>query len=343
MTEPELDLIRRNGSLLREIVSQQVTLKKVGRELKGCCPFHADPDPSFTVYDDGHFYCYGCGAHGNSIDYVMKRDGIGFPQAVKLLQPEVGLTPAQPKKPNGSGVNGVGHAEMWEPIVPPPGDAPPPTEDQLRCDLPNPYTYRDAAGRPLCYVRRFEAKPGKSKLFWPLTFGLLDGKCGWHAKAPATPRPLYGLDRLSQAEPDATVLLCEGEKAADAAQRLFPDFVAMTWMGGANADGGADLSPIEGLSVILWPDADKVGREVMARIAKRLPHATITLNTDGLSDGFDAADLEQEGCADADAWLDARLHEPESPPPEPAPDQEENLPGTEPEPAAKPPELFGVS
>ena len=51
-------------------------------------------------------------------------------------------------------------------------------------------------------------------------------------------------------------VLVEGEKAADAAQRLFPDYVAMSWMGGSNADADADLSPLVSRDVILWPDAD---------------------------------------------------------------------------------------
>ena len=104
-------------------------------------------------------------------------------------------------------------------------------------------------------------------------------------------------------------VLVEGEKAADAAQRLFPDYVAMSWMGGANADADADLSPLVSRDVILWPDADQPGYAVMARIAKRLPLARRTVDTADLPDGFDAWDLEHEGCDDPDMWLEARLRE----------------------------------
>ena len=163
------------------------------------------------------------------------------------------------------------------------------------------HEYRDADDRVLCYVRRVEAKNDKAKQFYPLTFGVLDGKTGWHTKAPDKPKPLYGLNRLAQA-PDATVLLCEGEKSADAAQRLFPHYVAMSWMGGVNGDGGADLALLDGRNVILWPDADEVGGKAVARLMKRLPDAH-WVDTAGLPDGYDAADLESDGCADPDAWL----------------------------------------
>jgi hypothetical protein len=85
----------------------------------------------------------------------------------------------------------------------------------------------------------------------------------------------------------------------------------MSWMGGASANGGADLSPLRGRNVILWPDADQPGRDVMARIAKRLSGAR-TLDTDGLPDGFDAADLEALPDDPAE-WLTARLRETEKP------------------------------
>jgi hypothetical protein len=296
MTDAELDQCRHDAALLRSIVSRQVQLKRVGRELKGCCPFHPDNTPSFVVYDDGRFHCFGCGADGTAFDYVMRRDRVEFPRAVEIVAAERGFPP----KPKSNGPGGP----LWQPVMPVPGDVPPPTDRQLACDAL--HEYFDAEDRLLHYVRRIEAKDGKRKQFYPLTYGVLDGKRGWHDKAPDAPKPLYRLNALSHAAPDAPVLVCEGETAANAAQRLFADHVAMTWSGGANADGGADFSPLHDRDVILWPDADDAGRTVMARIAKRLRRARI-LDTTGLSDGFDAADLEQQGCDNPEAWLQARL------------------------------------
>jgi CHC2 zinc finger/Domain of unknown function (DUF6371) len=281
MTDAELDQCRHDGALLRSIVADQVKLKREGREWRGLCPFHNETTPSFTVYDDGHFYCYGCGAHGTSFDYVMKRDGVEFPEAAKRIAAEIGAAPSRAKPEHPANGNGTHTGAIWQPIVPPPADASPPIADQLRCDRL--HEYRDANDRVLCYVRRVEAKNGKAKQFYPLTFGVLDGKTGWHTKAPNKPKPLYGLNRL-HAAPDAVILLCEGEKSADAAQRLFPDMVAMSWMGGVNGDGGADLAPLAGRNVILWPDADEVGGKAVARLMKRLPDAHL-VDTAGLPDG----------------------------------------------------------
>jgi len=142
-----------------------------------------------------------------------------------------------------------------------------------------------------------------------LTYGALDGRTGWHDRAPDTPRPLYGLEKLA-ARPDAPVMIHEGEKAADAAQWLFPDRVCVSWMGGKGADGHADWTPLIGRQTdkIVWPDNDAGGIEAGARIAARLPGARL-LGVDDLGPGDDAADIQPD---DPEAWLRDRL------PPEPA-------------------------
>lgn len=91
----------------------------------------------------------------------------------------------------------------------------------------------------------------------------------WRWKAPPEPRPLYRLDAL-RTRSDAPILIVEGEKTADAAQLLFPSAVAITWPSGCKAIAKADWSPIAGRRCVLWPDADAVGREAMAKLAPRL-------------------------------------------------------------------------
>jgi hypothetical protein len=241
--------------------------------------------------------------HGTVFDFVMLRDHVEFPRSVEIVAAACGIDPSKTK---ATKVNGRRGGDIWTPTLPLPWDQP--SEQQLLCDVLHEYCAAD--DQVICYVRRHEAKAGKRKLFVPLTYGELNGKHGWHDRAPNPPRPLYGLNRLSHGPPDAIVLLCEGEKAADAAQRLFPGMIAMTWMGGASADSTADLVPLLNRVVILWPDADQPGRHVMARIAQRLTQACIA-DTTGLADGYDAADLEHDGCDDPEAWLKARLPEPE--------------------------------
>lgn len=69
-----------------QLVSQTVALKKRGRSFVGLCPFHTEKTGSFHVHpDQGYFYCFGCKASGNAIDFVMKRDRLEFIDAMKQL------------------------------------------------------------------------------------------------------------------------------------------------------------------------------------------------------------------------------------------------------------------
>ena len=58
-------------------IGRKTRLAKSGRNWKGCCPFHGEKTPSFYVYDD-HFHCFGCGAHGDAITFVMRAEGASF-------------------------------------------------------------------------------------------------------------------------------------------------------------------------------------------------------------------------------------------------------------------------
>ena len=86
-----LDEIRIRVSL-PEVIGRKVRLVKKGREYSGLCPFHNEKSPSFTVNDEkGFFHCFGCGAHGDVIGYVMQSQNLGFLEAVEALAGEAGL------------------------------------------------------------------------------------------------------------------------------------------------------------------------------------------------------------------------------------------------------------
>ncbi|MFT5487302.1 MAG: DNA primase [Paracoccaceae bacterium] len=86
-----LDEIRARLSL-SDVVSRRVKLIQRGREHTGLCPFHNEKSPSFTVSNDKNFYhCFGCGAHGDVIGYLMQAEGVSFPEAVERLAAEAGL------------------------------------------------------------------------------------------------------------------------------------------------------------------------------------------------------------------------------------------------------------
>lgn len=79
-----------------DVVGRYVPLKKGGANFMGLCPFHNEKSPSFTVSPTKQFYhCFGCGAHGTSISFLMEYSGLGFVDAVKDLAQNVGLTVPQ--------------------------------------------------------------------------------------------------------------------------------------------------------------------------------------------------------------------------------------------------------
>jgi DNA primase len=81
---------------LAEVIGRRVRLKKRGREHEGLCPFHNEKTPSFTVSEQkGFFHCFGCGAHGDVLGFVMRSEGLSFPEAVEKLAAEAGLSVPQ--------------------------------------------------------------------------------------------------------------------------------------------------------------------------------------------------------------------------------------------------------
>lgn len=77
---------------LSEVLAKRMTLTRAGREFKGCCPFHNEKTPSFYVNDaKGFFHCFGCGAHGDIIGFVMRFDRYSFPEAIDHLAQQAGM------------------------------------------------------------------------------------------------------------------------------------------------------------------------------------------------------------------------------------------------------------
>ncbi|GHB16862.1 DNA primase [Salinicola rhizosphaerae] len=84
------DLLARTDIV--DVVSERVQLKKSGRNHTGLCPFHQENSPSFTVSHDKQFYhCFGCGAHGNALRFLMEYDNLRFPEAVEQLASRAGM------------------------------------------------------------------------------------------------------------------------------------------------------------------------------------------------------------------------------------------------------------
>lgn len=89
----------RNRLTLSDVIGKRIKVTRAGREHKSCCPFHKENTPSFTINDDKQFYhCFGCGAHGDVVNFVMQHDNISFVDAVEQLASQAGLqVPKQSK------------------------------------------------------------------------------------------------------------------------------------------------------------------------------------------------------------------------------------------------------
>jgi len=84
------DLIARADII--EVVGKRVQLKKAGREFKACCPFHEEKTPSFTVSPNkGFYHCFGCGAHGTAIGFLMEFEHMSFVEAIETLAGIMGV------------------------------------------------------------------------------------------------------------------------------------------------------------------------------------------------------------------------------------------------------------
>jgi DNA primase len=85
----------RTRTPLAAVIGRRVRLARSGKQWKGCCPFHDEKTPSFYVYDD-NYHCFGCGAHGDAISFVMQSQGLTFIEAVNQLAAEAGLEVPKP-------------------------------------------------------------------------------------------------------------------------------------------------------------------------------------------------------------------------------------------------------
>ena len=211
--------------------------------------------------------------------------------------------------PNGSAASppALRVVSEWTVLQPVPEDAPvpPSTHPKLRAPSRH-WEYRDTAGWLLGIVCRFDPKVGDKEIR-SLVFAE-HKKFGrqWRWLGFPKPRPLYGLDRLA-ARLTAPVILCEGEKAADAAGQLLPDHVATTSAGGSKAAAVTDWAPLAGRKVTIWPDADEAGqayaRDVSEMLERLLPAPAVAIVNppEGIAEGWDAADAMAEGWAPSQA------------------------------------------
>jgi len=168
------------------------------------------------------------------------------------------------------------------PVCPPP-DVEPGEEAAVRLFGRAPdhfWRYATADGQTAFYAARWDQLSGE-KDCRPISWR---ESGGWQLKAWPDHRPLYRLDKIA-AQPQAPIVICEGEKAADAAARIFPHSIATTSSGGANAAAKSDWAPLAGRRVLIWPDNDEAGRKYAGEVAAIVAALDCDVST------IDAADL----------------------------------------------------
>lgn len=98
---------------ISDLIGSYVTLKRAGSNMNGLCPFHSERTPSFTVFPNTNsFYCFGCGAGGDAITFVMRAENLDYPSAIELLASRAGITIPQEK--GGAFDSGIGRKRIYE-------------------------------------------------------------------------------------------------------------------------------------------------------------------------------------------------------------------------------------
>lgn len=213
---------------------------------------------------NGSWFCNKCGGKthsggaGNGMDMLMRKNDWDFKRAASEVERHLGIAKSRPEPPV-AGAKAV-------------------------------YRYSD----DYVVIRREDAKTGKTfRQYW------FNGT-KWQAKLPdhykqANSKPLYNLGKIRATT--GAVLITEGEKACEAAAKLFPTYACTTWSGGCKSHGKTDFSPLKGRKVILWPDADDDGISAMQAVADKLlklgaEKVRIINPPDGVPKGWDIADAE---------------------------------------------------
>lgn len=272
--------------------------RRTGDGWKALCPCHDDATPSLSLtMRDGRLLvkCHAGCKQSDVIEALCQRGLFGgavkrdadarLPDAPVSYEGRVGYasypTPPQELEPRFYMGEGVGKfKQAW--------------------------AYRDRDGHTAFWVARYEARKGKGKTIRPWTYDARERD--WIPRAPPSPRLLYGTERLYE-RPKADVVVVEGEKTCDAARKLLPSYVVVTWQGGTGAVDYAQWEVLKGRRVTVWPDADEPGQKAAREIVKHLwrigvEAAHVVRLPLGLPPGWDLADAWPEGIkGDAESYV----------------------------------------
>lgn len=240
--------------------------KKSGDGWMAPCPAHDDRTPSLSLKNNAEgrllWHCFG-GCEAEDVKRAL----------VAVLGGE-----EPPAKSEGSDTRAREKVKNPKEVVfPVPRDAGFSIEDFQHSTYGAPvrvWTYRLPDGEIGGWTARFDLGEGDKEVL-PFTWfrNAETGAEGVHMKSMPVPRPLYNLDRIL-ANPEAIVLIAEGEKSADAAEKLFPDWIATAIPGGCNAVRQADFSVLANRIVVIMADHDGPGYDFALKLIGIMPVST---------------------------------------------------------------------
>jgi hypothetical protein len=277
LTDDELkQAIKRNSErIYRHYMGSPV--KDTGTHWIWHVPWRMDRSPSLMVRkDDCRWFDNPKDNDGDVFSFFANKHSVDlsveFKFAMNQLASIIGLSDAPKPVANVT--------TERKPILPVPCHAIPyPDKHPKRGQPSSVWEYRDENNALSYVVGRFhldnDGKPlgldkkGKQKKDFLPCFYYADG---WQWSGTLDIYPLYGIEKLLSSK-TKSVILCEGEKSADAGQLLFPNHIVMSLMGGAGRADKVDCTPLRGRKVYLWPDNDEPGFKAMQTLARRVSDA----------------------------------------------------------------------
>ena len=293
--------------------------KRIGHEYTVRNPNRTDKNAgSFSInLDTGVWSDFATGDSGDILGLYAYLHGLKQGEAAKEVSERYGA------------VNGVANdnvpksavnVENEQIILPVPDNAPDARKmrthiyrgDEGKREITHYFEYRDTAGRLMGYTARaeWEENGEKKKDIRPLTLWRDEkNRLIWKFRTFPKPRPLYGLDLLS-ANPDARVLLVEGEKKCDEARKALSTkgWVVLSVFGGAEAVKYNDLSPLRGREVVCWPDNDTPGISAMQYVANTVGARVMQLPPDIPKGGWDISDALTGEIDDIEEFIEDCLY-----------------------------------
>lgn len=268
--------------------SHGIALAPRGGAWWGRCPFHREKTPSFVVYPDGHFHCYGCGAHGDTIDFVRRIKGLNFVETVHALGRDLGDEEPEVRRVREANLEAEQHRRRE-------ADA---SRARIKIERARKLWHSAEAITPDCEAGLYLTAARGFPPPWPPTLryvpnarhptgnyvpALVASACHWPDRTPRAVQ-MTALDpkgrkaaldpqrwtlgtlkgaavRVSAWREGSPIALTEGVEDALAVSRVMPEWAAWATLGVRNV---ASVALPEGVDVVFALDGDKSGRAATA-------------------------------------------------------------------------------